>query len=463
MTETRSRSEILIKGGTVYGPDGPLEADVHVTDGVITGVEAGGVTPDGATVIDARGLYVMPGAIDVHVHSRDPGFPDKEDFGTLTAAAAMGGVTTVLDMPNTVPAVDAAGVLEAKAALARPKARVDFGLWALVRSSSTEDQLEALAEAGAVGFKAYLGYSFGMSRKQVLQMSDADDSDLEAPPDYGTLARLAPAIARLGLPLAIHAEDPAILAAFRRPLETYSDLLESRPAEAEAVAISAAAAIARDCGVNLHVAHLSSALGLRAAQDAMKSGTRLTLETCPQYLWLSDQDFGRLGTSMKLFPPVRTAADREALVEAAANGVIRIVATDHAPHTDEEKGRPFEEAPSGSPGVQLLYLSCLELAKRLGDVSLAPRWVSEGPAALAGLHQTKGAIATGFDADVVIVDPHRKTQVRPALMRSKQRHSALDGQEIGFAIRDVFLRGRAVVRDGKLVGRASGRMMRPAR
>jgi len=456
-------TELVIKGGSVYGPDGPLAADVHVSDGVITGVEAGGATAGGVTVIDARGMYVMPGAIDVHVHSRDPGFPEKEDFGTLTAAAAMGGVTTVLDMPNTVPAVDTAGVLEAKAALARPKARVDFGLWGLVRSSSTENQLEALAAAGAVGFKAYLGYGFGISRKQVLQASEANDPDLEAPPDYGTLARLAPAMARLGLPLAIHAEDPAILSAFRRPLETYADLLESRPAEAEAVAISAVAAIAKECGVKLHVAHLSSALGLRAAQDAMRMGVTLTLETCPQYLWLSDQDFARLGTSMKVFPPIRTAADRDALVEAAASGVIRIVATDHAPHTDEEKSRSFERAPSGSPGVQSLYLSCLELARRLGDVSLAPRWVSEGPAALAGLQETKGAIAPGFDADLVIVDPNRTTLIRPAMMRSKQRRGAFDGMDFRFGIRDVFLRGRAIVRDGKLSGRASGRMVRPAR
>ena len=456
-------TDIVIRGGSVYGPDGPIDADVHVTDGVITRVEAEGVTPAGATVIDARGMYVMPGGIDVHVHSRDPGFPEKEDFGTLTAAAAMGGVTTVLDMPNTVPAVDVAGVLEAKAALARPKARVDFGLWGLVRSSSTEDQLEALAEAGAVGFKAYLGYGFSTSRKQVLQTADAGDPDLEAPPDYGTLARLGPAMARLGLPVAIHAEDPAILFAFRRPLQSYSDLLEARPAEAEAVAISAAAAIARDCGVKLHVAHLSSALGLRAAQDAMRTGAHLTLETCPQYLWLSDQDFARLGNSMKVFPPIRTAADRDALVEAAANGVIRIVATDHAPHTDEEKSRPFGEAPSGSPGVQSLYLSCLELAKRIGDVSLAPRWVSEGPAALAGLHETKGTIATGFDADLVIIDPARTTLIRPQLMRSRQRRGAFDGMDFRFGVRDVFLRGRAIVRDGKLIGRSSGRMVRPAR
>ena len=454
-------TELLIRGGTVYGPDGPREADVHVSDGVITNVEAGGATPAKATVIDARGMHVLPGAIDVHVHSRDPGFPDKEDFGTLTAAAAMGGVTTVIDMPNTVPAVDAAGVMEAKAALAHSKARVDFGLWGLLRSTSTENQIEALAEAGAVGFKAYLGYSFSLSRKQVLYTPDANDPDLEAPPDYGTLARLAPAVARLGLPLVIHAEDPAILAAFRRPLETYADLLDSRPTEAEAVAISAAAAIAKESGVHLHIAHLSSALGLRAAQDAMAIGTPMTLETCAQYLWLTDQDFARVGTAMKMFPPIRAAADRDALVEAASTGVIRIVATDHAPHTDAEKSGTLEQAHAGSPGVQTLYVSCLELARRLGDESLAPRWVSEGPAALAGLHEAKGAIAPGFDADLVVIDPNRTTKVRPALMRSRQRHGAFEGMEFGFAVRDVFVRGQAVVRAGKLIGRASGRMVRP--
>jgi dihydroorotase len=411
-------------------------------------------------------MYVLPGAIDVHVHSRDPGFPEKEDFGSLTAAAAMGGVTTVIDMPNTVPAVDSAGVMEAKAALAHSKARVDFGLWGLIRSSSTENQIESLAEAGAIGFKAYLGYSFSLSRKQVLYIPDTGgDPDLEAPPDYGTLARLAPVVARLGLPLAIHAEDPAVLAAFRRPIETYADLLAARPAEAEAVAISAAAAIAKESGVHLHIAHLSSALGLRAAQDAMedamKIGATLTLETCPQYLWLTDQDFGRVGTAMKMFPPIKTAADRDALVEAASKGVIRIVATDHAPHTDAEKSGTLEQAHSGSPGVQTLYLSCLELARRLGDESLAPRWVSEGPAALAGLSESKGAISPGFDADLVVVDPRSTTRVRPALMRSLQRHGAFEGMEFGFAVRDVFVRGQAVVRAGKLAGRPSGRMVRP--
>ena len=454
-------TELVIAGGTVSTPEGPRQLDVHVSDGVITSLEEDkAMHPSGARVVDARGLYVLPGAIDVHVHSRDPGFPEKEDFATLTLAAAAGGVTTVIDMPNTIPGVDSGGVLEAKAALAHSKARVDFGLWGLIRSSSTAEQLEGLAQSGAIGFKAYLGYAFSLSRKQVLYTPDSDDPDLEAPPDYGTLLRLAPVVASLGLPLVVHAEDPGILAAFRRPLESYADVLASRPPEAEAVAISAAAAIADSFGARLHVAHLSSALGLIAAEAALRDGSRLSLETCPQYLWRSDQDFAKLGTVMKVYPPVRTSADQRALIDGVDRGVIGIVATDHAPHTDEEKARPLDQAAAGSPGVQTLYLSCLELAKRLGDVWKAPMWVSEAPAALIGLHESKGRIAPGFDADLAIVDPRQGTVFRPAIMRSRQKHGALEGLKSSFSIAEVYVRGQLVVRRGRKVGEAIGRMVR---
>lgn len=412
--------------------------------------------------MDVAGKWLLPGGIDVHVHSRDPGFPDKEDFGTLTAAAAAGGVTTVIDMPNTVPAVDSAGVLEAKAALARSRSRVDFGLWALVRSTSPAEQLVELASAGAVGFKAYLGYSFSLSRKQVLHALDSGDPDLEAPPDYGTLTRLAPVLAELGLPLVIHAEDPGILHSFDRPFETYEDVLSARPAEAESVAISAATAVARQHGIHLHIAHLSSGLGLNAAEEAIAAGTWLTLETCPQYLWRTDADFARLGTTMKMNPPVRRASDQEALRDALRREVIGVVATDHAPHTDAEKAQDLEHAPPGTPGVQTLYLSCLELAKEMGDPWLAVKWVSEGPAALAGLGESKGRIAPGYDADMVVVDPKESTSFSPRGMRSRQKHGALEGLRVSFAITSVYLRGVAVYANGRLPARPSGRMVRPA-
>ena len=449
-------TELLFKGGTVYTPDGPKQADVLVSDGVITRVEAR-LRAQGR-VIEASGMYLLPGGVDVHVHSRDPGFPEKEDFASLTSAAAAGGITVVVDMPNTVPAVDSAGMLESKAALAHSKARVDFGLWGLIRSSTTADQLVAMGAAGAIGFKAYLAYSFSLSRKQVLYSPDGDDPDLEPPADYGTLARLAPTVANLGLPLAIHAEDPTVLAAFRRPLLSYADLLASRPPEAEAVAVSAAAAVAKESGAHLHVAHLSSALGLQAAEDAMRNGTNITLETCPQFLLLTAEDFDRVGSAMKMLPPIRTAADRDALIDGLRRGVITVVSTDHAPHSNEEKSLPFEDVPAGSPGVQTLYLSCLQIAKDMGDVWLAPRWVSEAPARLVGLEQSKGAIAPGFDADIVIVDVKAKTRVDPDQMHSLQRHSALEGLAFDFAIKDVYLRGESVAHATS----ARGRMVRPA-
>ena len=188
----------------------------------------------------------------------------------------------------------------------------------------------------------------------------------------------------------------------------------------------------------------------------------MSLETCPQYLWRSDADFAQLGTSMKVYPPIRTAMDRQALIDAVDKGVIGIVATDHAPHSDAEKARPLEDAAAGSPGVQTLYLSSLELAKRLGDMWKALKWVAEAPAALIGLQESKGRISPGFDADVAIVDPRRGTVFRPAMMRSRQKHGVMEGLESSFSIVEVYVRGRLVVKKGRAVGGPIGRMVNPS-
>jgi dihydroorotase-like cyclic amidohydrolase len=165
---------------------------------------------------------------------------------------------------------------------------------------------------------------------------------------------------------------------------------------------------------------------------------------------------------MKVYPPVRTGADRQALIEGVDKGVIRIVATDHAPHTDEEKAKSLDEASAGSPGVQTLYLSCLELANRLGDAWKAQKWVCEAPAALIGLGESKGRIAPGFDADLALVDPRRGTKFRPATMKSKQKHGALEGLESSFSIVEVYVRGRLVFKHGRAVGKPIGRMVKPS-
>jgi dihydroorotase (multifunctional complex type) len=419
----------------------------------------------GVVEVDARGLLVLPGGVDAHVHSRDPGFPEKEDFASLTAAAAAGGITTVVDMPNTIPAVESAAVFEEKAERVSSRAVVDFALWGLLAGATRTEDVEGLLDAGAVGLKAFLGYAMRRSNRQVVYQPGADDPDLEPPPDYGTVARLAPDLARRGAPLSAHCEDPGVLRAFERPLARYADLLAARPALAEAIAIAALGVISQRTGLDVHVVHLSSALGLAAARDAGRSGARMVLETCPQYLWLTEEDAERLGPAAKMYPAIRTAADRAALRETLRAGGIHRVATDHAPHADTEKVlRSLDEALPGSPGVQTLYVSCLELARQFGDVAAAARWVAEGPARTLGLHPRKGAVQRGADADLVVVDPAGETVVTAAAMHSRQRHGALEGQRFGFAVRAVYSRGELVARDGEPVGQPGrGRLVRPGR
>ena len=433
---------MIIAGGTVYTPDGLREADLHVRDGRIEKLDPW-ARPAGPEVVDATGLWVLPGAIDAHVHGREPGFPEKEDFGSLTAAAAAGGVTTVLDMPNTVPGVGDAAIFSAKRDSIGRGAMVDHGLWALLRSSTTDDQVRELAAAGAIGFKAYLGYAGRRSTGQVLYTPGAEDPDLEPPAGYGTITRLAGPLVASGLPVAAHAEDPSVLLAATARLESYSDLLASRPAVAEAVAVAALGALARELGLRIHVVHLSSRAGLLSALAARAQGAEVTLETCPQYLWLTEADYTRLGPVMKMYPLIKTADDREALRAALLRGEIDSVGTDHAPHTDDEKlDQPLAQAHAGSPGVQTLLLSCLELARQAGDPLRALPWVSERPARIFGLYPRKGVIQAGSDADLVLVDPNGTTTARADQMLSRQRHGALEGLQFSFAISRVFVRGQ---------------------
>ncbi|GAC1654779.1 MAG: allantoinase [Candidatus Dormibacteraceae bacterium] len=440
---------MIVAGGRLVTPSGIRDADLHVEGGRIVRIEpwARPGTPD---VVDATGLLVLPGAVDAHVHGREPGFPDKETFETMTGAAAAGGVTTVIDMPNTMPATATAELFAAKLAQVSERAQVDFALWGMLRASSTPEDVAGLAAAGAAGIKAYLGYAVRKSTGQVLYSPAILDADLEPPASYGTIARLGRALAESGIPVAAHAEDPSILLSSGTRVDGYESLLEARPDLAEAVAVAALGALAVALSLPLHVVHLSSAAGLAAALAARAAGARISLETCPQYLYLTDADYGRLGPVMKMYPLIRTAADREALRAALLEGLIDTVGTDHAPHTDEEKlHHPLAEAHAGSPGVQTLLLSCLHL----GGPERAARWTAQRPAEVFGL-AAKGAIEVGRDADLVLVDPAGKTRVDIGWQRSRQRHAALDGLEFDYAIRAVYLRGEAPA-----AGR--GRFVRP--
>src|SRR5262245_50966634 len=338
---TMSTADLVIRGGKVVSPDSVIEACVAIKDGVVIAVGAEEAMPGARETLDARGLHVLPGAIDVHVHFRDPGYPHKEDFATGTAAAAFGGVTTVFDMPNTIPPTGTAEALAAKHRIAADTAHVDFGLYGLL-GEDTIEHVPALIEGGVVAFKLYMGNTFGRIPS----------------PATGAMLECFEAVAPTGKRISLHAEDNLIMerretrlrsAGRREPLAH----LASRPAVVAVEAVNRAAVLAEWTGARVHILHMSSADEIRPLREAKQRGVDITGETCPHYLMLSSTDYERFGGIIRVNPPVRETRDSSALWDALLDGAIDVIATDHAPHAPEEKTRnDIFSVDAGFPGVE---------------------------------------------------------------------------------------------------------------
>lgn len=376
--------------------------------------------------IDHGDALILPGCVDLHVHMRDPGLTHKEDFPSGTRSAAIGGVTTLADMPNTKPAVTTRATLEAKASRLQGRAAVDFVLYAAPQSAQA---VSSLADAAA--FKLYMAESTGSLEVDV--------------PHMETIFRAAEPQKKL---VVIHAEDPTMFTKTKGGgLGGYSAV---RPKEAEVSALATLARIRGDAKV--HVAHVTCVEAL----DAMPGNG--TCEVTPHHLFL---DASRpLGAFGKVNPPLRSPQDRAALWDAFRSGRIDAVASDHAPHTLEEKGEPFDESPAGLPGVA----TCFPLLMRRsgsGDLEL-PRLVSgtaTRPAEIIGI--PKGTIDIGRDADLITVDPRRIEKVTTKRVRYKCGWTPFEGMEACFP-RAVYLRGELIVEDGEPVAEMQGRLLRPA-
>ncbi len=458
-----------ITGGTVVAAGGRFAADILAEDGTILELAQPGRAGSADAELDAGGRLVFPGFIDPHVHSRDPGLTEKEDFAHSTLAALCGGVTTICEMPNAVPPVSDVPTFHDRAAQHSEVASVDFGLWGISLGPDNLDQVRGLIEAGAVGVKLFWGYALNRVTKQlVYNLADEPPENLILPPGNGEVYDLFREVAAAGGLLAAHCEDRGILEAAQRALgrdlQEYEDLLTVRPDVAEAATIAVAVEMSRATGCRFHVVHISSARGVDIVRRAQGQGTSITAETCPHYLTLTDADYSEIGPKMKIYPPVRRAGDRDAIWAALRDGTITSVGSDHAPHTVAQKSGNLAAQPAGAIGVETLAPVMLNemVAGRISPERLA--WVcSEGTARLYGLYPRKGSLLPGSDCDLTIVDPEGEWQIDNASLHSKHNLSLYHGRRGRGLVTMAVLRGELAMRDGEPTGDPRGRPLRSAR
>jgi allantoinase len=441
--------DLVVRNGAVVSHDRTVGADLGIRDGRV--VATGEELPDGLEEIDATGLAVLPGLVDVHVHMRDPGMTDKEDFGSGTRAAAAGGVTTVIDMPNTVPPVSTAAILAEKRELVQANAHVDFGLYGMLAEDNLFE-IPALAELGAVGLKLFMGQTTG---------------DNPCPTDPAILAGLR-AAAQCGLVVGVHAENDSLLRYLAAELEAAGRHdarahLHSRPEFVEVEAIHRIVTLAGAAGARLHIHHVSTAAGLRLVSEARARGQQVTAEVLVAHLLLDDSAYERYGNLAKLNPPIRPAADVEALWQGIARGDVEVLATDHAPHTLDEQLEPnVWRAPGGFIGVETMLPLMLTAVAR-GRLSLEQliRIAAWRPAAIWGLADRKGHLGVGADADFVLVDLEAAGSIEASALHSLHPVTPYDGWPTCGAIRATYLRGEPVAVDGRVVGEPRGRFLAP--
>ncbi|MEK7672474.1 MAG: dihydroorotase [Patescibacteria group bacterium] len=438
-------SKILLKNGEIGTIDGLMLADVLIEDGkilkVIARVSDEGKAVEADEVIDCRGKVILPGLIDVHVHFREPGASHKEDWKTASSAAVAGGVTTVLDMPNNTPGIVDAASLSAKRELIAGRSFCNYGLYLGFNGSNVEE----INASDVPAVKFYACDSTG-------DMGVVEHEDVEK------FFRMCKKL------IVVHAEDHDVIEANKAlvlaeyegreiPASVHSKI---RPVEAACKAVERVCELALTFGRRVHIAHVSTEKELAIIKKYKLKGAKLTCEVAPHHLMLSEDDYGTLGNFMRVNPPIRSRGDVFAMWKGLKFGEIDLIATDHAPHTIEEKSLDYLHAPSGVPELDTLLPCLLNAVDAEGlTIEEVVRFCCEKPAEIFGL-RGKGRIEEGFDADLVVVDMELSREVKRENLFTKCGWSPYEKSVFkGWPVM-TFVGGELVFKDGEIVGEAVG-------
>ena len=445
--------DLRIVGGTVVSDGHSRPADVGVDGGVIAEVSPRGGLGAARREINAAGLLVIPGAVDAHFHCRAPSHPERATFASESRAAASSGITTFFEMPISDPPCSTPEAFAARRVLGEAESLIDFALYS-GGGFSDPARVEAMAECGAIGFKLF-------THEPPPERVDEFEGLYASGPDeiYESMR----AIAAVGLRCAVHAESQQFIEYFRKSPDRLGN--PSRPPMVEAAAAGLVATIAREVDLPIHIVHVSSRLASEEVRAAQALGGDVSAESCPHYLLFDESYIPRFGNFVKVAPPLRSVEDVSYLWEALSDGVLTVVASDHAPFTPEEKeAADFATSGQGIPSLEMLVPTMLDagLAGRF-PLERAVEVITANPAKLFGIYPRKGTVSPGSDADLVLVDPRTRVVADSGRFLSRSGGSAkvYDGMELNGRVATTLLRGRAIFDEGKVIGETGGRLVTP--
>lgn len=444
--EDSSLGQLLITNARLVNEGELRDADVLIEHDRIAKIDTGISAPDGASVIDAAGKFLLPGMIDDQVHFREPGMTHKGDFATESAAAAAGGITSFMDMPNVSPQTTTREALASKYGIAENRCTANYGFYFGATNGNIEE-VKALEVGEACGIKAFMGASTG-------DMLVDDPAVLEKMFEHAPIMMVT------------HCEhSPTIWDNEAKARAEFGDNVpfsehpNIRSAAACLASSSMAVDLARRHDALLHILHLTTAIEMALFSEAHRSAKRITAEVCVHHLWFDESRYEELGSKIKCNPAIKSAKDRDALIAALNEGRIDIIATDHAPHTASEKAASYFKAPAGLPLVQHAMLTLFDLVAD-GQISmeLLVDRACHAPADLFGVTE-RGYVREGWFADLVIVDPAKPYAVSKDNLLSKCQWSPFEGHEFSASIDTTIINGEVVYRDGRLTGNIAGQRL----